>query len=517
MSEPYLAFDLGAESGRAMAVSIDDRRIALTEVHRFPNGPVQVPLGGAGPRVPGVPGVPGAPAEAVYWDALHLWQEIKTGLRAGTARFGPPASVGVDAWGVDYALLGEDGALLGPPYNYRDPRTDGMLEEAFRRVPRVEIFERTGIQLMPINSLFQLLASTLHRSPALAGARHFLTIPDLFAYWLCGRIAGELTNATTTQCYDPRAGAWATDLLDRLGIRSDIFPEVVPPGSTLGRLRPEVAAEVELPGGTPVVAVASHDTGSAVAAVPVETAALGPDETFAYVSSGTWSLVGGEVADPVITADSLNYNFTNEGGVGGYRLLKNVMGLWLVQECRRSWRERGDDRSYAELAQLAAGARPFAALVNPDDASFLPPGDMPRRLAAYCARTGQAPLDPGDVGQVVRCAFESLALKYRWVVERLERLTGKRVAVLHIIGGGSQNALLNQLTADACDRLVIAGPAEATAAGNALVQAMAGGQLGSLAEGRDLVRRSFPLVTFEPRRSPAWDDAYGRLRALAGI
>jgi rhamnulokinase len=262
--------------------------------------------------------------------------------------------------------------------------------------------------------------------------------------------------------------------------------------------------------------VASHDTGSAVAAVPVVDRPSAAAETFAYISSGTWSLVGGEVAEPVITPEALRYNFTNEGGVGGFRLLKNVMGLWLVQECRRVWRERGGERSYAELTALASGARPFAALVDPDDPSFLAPGDMPDRFAQFCARTGQARLDPEDKGQAVRCAVESLAMKYRWVIERLERLIGKRVAVIHVVGGGSHNALLNQFTADACDRPVLAGPAEATALGNAIVQAMAAGRVGSLAEGRALIRRSFPVATYEPRAPRAWDQAYARFQELLG-
>jgi rhamnulokinase len=493
-----------------MAAAFDGERLALEEVHRFPNGPVRVPL----PAAP-----PGAPQEALYWDALALWREMKDGAAKFRATLGPPASLGIDAWGVDYALLGADGALLANPHNYRDPRTDGMLEAAFARVPRREIFERTGIQFLQINTLFQLLASTRHGSPALAAARTLLMIPDLFAYWLTGRVACEFTDATTTQAYDPCAGAWATDLLDRLGIRSDLFPPVVPPGTPLGTVLPAVADEIGLPRSTPVTAVASHDTGSAVAAVPARRdmhRSGDGDKAFAYVSSGTWSLVGGEVPEPVITPEALNYNFTNEGGVGGFRLLKNVMGLWLVQECRRTWRERGDDRSYAALSDLAAGARPFAALVDPDDAAFLTPGDMPRRLAGFVARTGQPPLDPADEGQVVRCALESLALKYRWVIERLERLVGRGVDVIYVVGGGSQNALLNQFTADACDRPVEAGPAEATALGNAVVQAMARGRLGTLQEGRDVIRRSFPPAAFEPRAPRAWDEAYGRFQELLG-
>jgi rhamnulokinase len=513
MTERYLAFDLGAESGRAMAAAFDGDRLTLQEVHRFSNGPVRVPLSPTAPHGT-MPRRSMAPGEALHWDILALWREINSGMASFRSQFGPPASIGIDTWGVDYALLARDGSLLGNPHCYRDPRTNGMLEEAFRRVPKEEIFERTGIQFMPINTLYQLLAATLQSSSQLASAWTFLMVPDLLTYWLTGRVACEFTDATTTQCYDPRAGAWATSLMDQLGIRTDIFPEIVHPGTTLGTLLPSVAEETGLSRHTKVIAVASHDTGSAVAAVPVDTAALGPDEMFAYISSGTWSLVGGESAEPAITPEALAYNFTNEGGVGAFRLLKNVMGLWLVQECRRTWHQRGDDFSYAELADRAASARPFAALVDPDDPAFLPPGDMPRRFTEFCARTGQPALDLEDTGQVVRCAFESLALKYRWVIERLEKLAGKRVAVIHIIGGGSQNGLLSQFTADACGRLVLAGPAEATALGNALVQAIATGRLASLEEGRTLVRHSFPLQRFEPRATAAWDAAYERFTRL---
>ncbi|MBI3971503.1 MAG: rhamnulokinase [Chloroflexi bacterium] len=503
-TERYLAVDLGAESGRAMAAALDGRRLTLEEVRRFPNGPIRVSVAPAGR----------APHEALHWNVLALWREIKAGMADFRSRFGVPASIGIDTWGVDYALLGSDGALLGNPYNYRDPRTNGMLAAAFDRVPKEEIFERTGIQFMPINTLYQLLAAELDGSSALRAASTFVMVPDLFNYWLTGRVACEFTDATTTQAYDPRARRWATDLLDRLGIRSDVFPEIVQPGTALGTLLPLVVGEVGLPATTRVTAVASHDTGSAVAAVPVDPASLPPGETYAYISSGTWSLVGGETPEPVITPEALRFNFTNEGGVGSFRLLKNVMGLWLVQECRRAWRARGDDLTYEQLAGLAAGARPFAALVDPDDAAFLPPGDMPQRFADFCRRTGQAPLHPAEKGQVVRCALESLSLKYRWVVERLEHLLQKRVAVIHVIGGGSQNALLNQLTADACNRPVVAGPAEATALGNVLVQAFAAGRLSSPAEGRDLIRRSFPLHTFEPQAPARWDEAYARFVSL---
>lgn len=508
MVERYIAFDLGAESGRAMAAAFDGDRLSLEEVHRFPNNAVHLP------RSPVSGNAAGEPSQALHWDVLALWQQITQGLAAFQARHGAPASIGVDTWGVDYGLLDEHGALLGNPYCYRDSRTNGMMEAAFQRVPREIIFERTGIQFMPINTIYQLMAAARQQPATLEVAQALLLIPDLLNYWLTGRMVCEFTNVTTTQCYDPRAGTWATPLLAQLGIRTDILPSIVQPGTVLDSLRPRVAEEAGLPAETKVIAVAGHDTGSAVAAVPVDTAALGPGEMYAYISSGTWSLVGGESEQPVITPEALAYNFTNEGGVGAFRLLKNVMGLWLVQECRRTWQSHGRDYSYAEIADLAARARPFSALVDPDDPSFLPPGDMPQRLAAFCTRTSQPELNEEDTGQVARCAFESLALKYRWVIERLERLTGKRVAVIHVIGGGSQNALLNQFTADACGRPVLAGPSEATALGNALVQAIATGRLASLAEGRDLVRRSFPPHRYEPQATTAWDEAYGRFQGL---
>jgi rhamnulokinase len=500
----FLALDLGAESGRAMLGQFDGQRLQLAEAHRFANGPVCLPSDGTGYRL--------------HWDVLRLWSEIKCGIAlAAQQREGELASVGLDTWGVDFGLLDRSGALLGNPYHYRDSRTDGMVEEAFRRAGREEIFQRTGIQFMQLNSLYQLLSMVVGESPLLEIAEMFLTMPDLFNYWLTGRKVCEFSIATTTQCYDPRLsppsgggvrGGWAKSMLESLSIPTHIFPEIVPPGTILSDLLPQVAEEV----GTrvPVIAPACHDTGSAVATVPAE----GAD--FAYISSGTWSLMGAELAEPVINADSLAYNFTNEGGVGGtFRFLKNIMGLWLVQESRRTWAGQGKSLSYDELTQMAAEAEPLRAIVDPDDGDFLKPGDMPARIRAFCKRTGQ-PV-PESKGAIVRCALESLALKYRWTLERLEEMLERRLEPIHIIGGGTQNRLLNQLAADATGRHVMTGPIEATAIGNVLVQMMALGHIGSLAEGRQIVCASFDVETYEPQGGEEWEEAYGRFVELLEV
>lgn len=484
----FAAIDLGAESGRVMSGRFDGTSLTLEEAYRFANTPVRV-------------------HDSLQWDILRLWGDIKHGLALCAQKAGGPlASVGVDTWGVDFGLLGRDGHLLGNPVHYRDGRTKGMMDEAFRRVPRAEIFNCTGIQFMPINSLYQLLALTMRRAPALEAATTLLTIPDLLNFWLSGYQANEFSNATTTQCFNPRLGEWAWGMLDRLGIPTRIFGAVIQPGTMLGPVRPALAKELGL-GRTPVIAPATHDTGSAVAAVPMQ------GREAIYLSSGTWSLMGVELPGPVINERSLAFNFTNEGGVAGtFRLLKNIMGLWLVQECRRAWASRGEDYSYAQLTQLAEQSPAFASLVVASDERFLAPGDMPARLGAFCRETGQ--VVPDSVGASVRCVLESLALEYRWVAERLDELTGQKLPVIHVIGGGAQNALLNQLTADATGRTVVAGPAEATALGNVLVQAIAGGHLASLAEGRALIRRSFPVQTFEPRSTAPWEAAYQRYLRL---
>jgi rhamnulokinase len=378
-----------------------------------------------------------------------------------------------------------------------------MVEEACRRLPREQIFDLTGIQFMQLNTLYQLFAMAEQPAPALQIAETFLTTPDLLNYWLCGRKACEFTMATTTQCYNPRERAWSKPLLTALGIPTHIFPEVVQPGTVLGAVRPEIAEELGC-GPVPVIAPACHDTGSAVAAVPAA------NQHFAWLSSGTWSIMGAEASDPIVNAQSLKYNLTNEGGINGtWRFSKNIMGLWLVQECRRTWARAGEELSYAEITQLAAEAEPFRSIIDVDAANFFQPGDMPARIQKYCAHTHQ--LVPETKGAIVRCALESLALKYRWVLECLEELLGYRLAPIHIIGGGTQNRLLNQLTADATHRSVIAGPSEATAIGNVLMQAVALGHLHSLEEARAVVRQSFNPETYEPQTSERWDAAYEQL------
>jgi rhamnulokinase len=476
------AVDLGASGGRVMLARLRDSGLTLEEAHRFSNGPVQL-------------------ADGLHWDISRLFDEIKVGLQKA-GHMAPLSGVGIDTWGVDFALLDCDDRLIGSPFHYRDSRTDGTMEQVFGIVPRDEVFEHTGIQLMQINSLFQLFS--MRKSTALESACTFLMIPDLLNFWLAGRKANEYTNATTTQFYNPHTHGYDLELLGRLGLPTTIFPEVVPPGTLLGSLLPDIAGEVGLTA-IPVIAPACHDTGSAVAAIPTESPRV------AYISSGTWSLVGVEAAEPVITSQSLAYNFTNEGGVGGrIRLLKNVAGLWLVQECRRVWASQGADYGWEELIALAESAPPFGPLVDPDHADFLKPIDMPVSIQAFCARTGQ--LVPGSHAEILRCVFESLAVKYRWVLTCLEDMLGYSLECIHVIGGGSQNGLLCQLTADAAGRPVIAGPVEATAIGNTLVQAMSLGMIGSLADGRQLVARSFPLKTYQPRSNDGWDDPFARFR-----
>jgi rhamnulokinase len=495
----YLALDLGAESGRGLLGRFDGRELSLEDVHRFPNGPVRM-------------------LDTLYWDLPRLFDEIKAALKKGARHDGELDGVGVDTWGVDFGLIGRGDTLLGNPVNYRDARTNGMLDEAFKRVPRERIYEITGLQFLPFNTLYQLLALVVAKSPLLDVAETLLMMPDVFGWLLTGRQAGERTDASTTQLLDPRTGTWSDELCQSLGIPRAILPDLIEPGSVLGPLRPALVEEIGLSRAVTVIAPATHDTASAVAAVPVSprsksssSADAPPD--WCYLSSGTWSLLGVELKHPVINAETLKYNFTNEGGVAGTtRLLKNIMGLWLVQECRRTWARAGREFSYEELLARAHVAPAFAALVDPDDAAFLAPGDMPARLAAFCSRTGQAP--PGDEGALVRCCLESLALKYRWGIDRLETILGTKIHTIHTVGGGTKNTLLCQFTADACGRPVHAGPVEATAIGNILMQAVGRGRLGSIADLRGVVARSFPVTVYEPRDTAAWSDAAGRFAAL---
>ncbi len=487
----YLAIDLGAESGRAILGTLDRDQLTLSEVHRFTNDPVRLPDG-------------------LHWDVLHLWSELKTALSLVAHRHTVQlAGIGIDAWGVDFALLDRQGTLIGNPFHYRDSRTDGMINEALKRLPREQIFDLTGIQFMPINTLYQLLSMVTAHSPLLEAAACFLTIPDLFNYWLTGRQVCEFSIATTTQCYDPRQQMWSKRLLAALGIPAHIFPDVVPPGTLLGEVLPEVAEETGC-GRIPLVAPACHDTGSAVAAVPAES------KNFAWISSGTWSIMGTEAAEPIVNAQSLKYNFTNEGGVNGtWRFSKNVMGLWLAQECRRRWTRAGEELSYAEITLLATDAAPLRSILDVDDPIFLKPGDMPARIQDYCQRTGQ-PV-PESKGAIVRCVLESLALKYRWVLDRLEEMLKYRLEPIHIIGGGTQNRLLNQFTADATGRSVVAGPIEATAIGNILMQAVGLDHLKSLIAARAVARHSFQPEKYEPHPSTEWVAAYHKMCELMNV
>ena len=477
----YLALDLGAESGRAIVGTLENGVLSLTETHRFSNAPVRLPDG-------------------LHWDVLRLWSDIQVGIASSAAKY-PLASLALDTWGVDFALLDRNGALLGNPFHYRDIRTKGMPEEAFRRIPRGQIFAQTGIQFMQINTLYQLLAMSFQKSPLLDVAETFLTIPDLFNYWMSGKICCEFTNATTTQCFDPVHRSWALSLLETLDIPTRILPTVCEPGTALGSLLPEVAANSGV-GSIPVIAPACHDTGSAVVAVPAE------NKDFAWLSSGTWSIMGCEADTPRMDESALAYNFTNEGGVfGTWRLSKNIMGLWLVQECRREW-----NLSYDELTQLAAQAVPFLAVIDPDDPSFLHPGGMSEKIRAYCTKTHQT--IPQTKGEIIRVSLESLALKYRLVLERLESLTGKHLTPLHIIGGGTKNKLLNQFTADSTQRTVVTGPIEATAIGNILMQAITLRHIGKLSEARGIVRFSFSPEIYHPNQRGGWDEAYQKLLKL---
>ena len=485
----YIAIDLGAESGRVILGTLDSERLQLDEIHRFANGPVSTPDG-------------------IHWEVLRLWSEIKQGITLAVRKHDQPISgIGLDTWGVDFGLLDKNGALLGNPFHYRDSRNDGMLEQAFMRLPRELIFEQTGIQFMQINTLYQLLSMVVSGAAALPAAETLLMMPDLFNYWLTGIKTSESSIASTSQCYDPRQGGWSLPLLKSLGIPGHIFAPIVQPGTVLGPLLPSVAEETGA-GPVQVIAPACHDTGSAAAAVPAT------EKDYAWISSGTWSLVGVDSPVPVITPESLKFNLTNEGGVyGSIRLLKNITGLWLVQESRRTWAAHGEELSYDEMTRLAAQAAPLRSLVDPDFADFSRPGDMPERIREFCRRTGQ-PV-PESKGEIIRCALESLALKYRAVIGMLESATGRKVEALHIVGGGTRNRLLNQFAANATGLPTITGPVEATAIGNILMQAIAVGQLPSLAAGRQIVRQSFEVETYHPLDREIWDAAYQRFHALS--
>jgi rhamnulokinase len=481
------AVDLGAESGRVILARFDGRSLGLEEVHRFPNRPVTL-------------------HRHRFWNMLGLWDEILAGLRKARKLAGTLDSIGVDTWGVDYGLVDVDGFLLGQPFQYRDNRTDGVMEQVFALVPRDMLYRRTGIQFLRFNTLFQLYAHERMQPGELAHAHRLLLIPDLLHNWLCGSLTIERTNATTTQCWDPIAGAWVTDLLDQLAIPTAMLPPVVEAGTVLGEVLPELQGDL---GAAQVVAPATHDTGSAIVATPVQLSG-----GWGYISSGTWSLVGLELSRPVMTPEALAANCTNEGGVfGTTRFLKNVMGLWLLQECQRRWARDGLSRDYDTLLADIDGVPPFNALIDPDDSRFLAPEDMPAAINAYLQKHGQMPLSAPAA--FARCIMESLVLRYCEVFDQMSRLTGTMINTVHVLGGGARNARLNQWVADALNMPVIAGPYEATALGNALMQLVGLGELHGLEEVR-VIAQTTPKQMFSPRTAhlAAWNEAVQRFSAM---
>jgi rhamnulokinase len=486
----FLAFDIGAESGRTILGTLKNQRLQIKELSRFPNGMVNI-LG------------------HLHWNIFRLFEEMKNGLRECASDFtSHPDGIAFDTWGVDFGLLAKDGSILGLPFAYRDSRTQGMMDEFFKRIPRERVYQLTGIQMMPFNSIYQLYSMVRDKSPLLEAASDILFMPDLFNYLFTGEKASEFTFATTTQLYNPTIGEWDGELLGALELSRSKLQQIVPPGTIGGNLQKDIADETGLTH-VPVIACASHDTGSAVAAVPAE------GKEWAYISSGTWSLMGVEIDKPNLSEQAMAFNFTNEGGVEStFRFLKNIMGLWLVQQCKKAW-DKEYGYSYAELAAMAEAAKPFIAIVDPDDGEFLNPPDMPEAIRQYCGKTGQS--IPAFPAEIARCAFESLALKYRLVLDQLREVYPNPIKIIHVIGGGAKNEYLNQFTANATGLPVVAGPAEATAIGNIMIQALALGHVTSLSEIRRIIRNSFPMVRYEPQQVEQWDAAYVRFKEILQV
>jgi rhamnulokinase len=483
-----LAFDYGASSGRAVLGRFDGESLRLEEVHRFPNEPQDV-------------------GDATVWDVLSLFGELKRGIHKGAAAAsGGLSSIGIDTWGVDFGLIDGQGDLLANPYHYRGIHSQGMIEEALRRLPAVEIHSITGVSFEQYNTLFQLLGLVIHKPGLIEHARTLLLMPDLLAYFLTGEQATELTNASTTQLLACRDRDWSATILSAMGIPRRLLTAIEKPFSTRGKLRAAVSDALSVRA-LPVVAVATHDTASAIAAVPL----TGGSEAFA--SSGTWSLFGIETDAPVIGEDTLRWNYTNEiGASGGYNLMKNIMGLWIIDECRRDWERAGLPHAFEDVERAAGASRGLERFIDPDDSTFYRPGGMEEKVRRFCLDTGQSA--PQTAGETARCVFESLALKYRWSIERLERLTGRAIEVLHVVGGGVRCRLANRCIASAIARPVVCGPVEATAIGNLLGQAIALGELRDLAQGRQLIARTFVGETHEPESTTRWDDAYSRFLAI---
>jgi rhamnulokinase len=489
MTSTALAFDLGAGSGRAILGELKDGRLDIRELHRFPNDPVQV-------------------GNRLHWDILRLYHEIKQGLLKAKHEGIAPETIGIDSWAVDFGLIGKNGELLGNPYHYRDHHTDGVMDKVTERLGKERIFAKTGLQFLPFNSIYQLAALKEAGSPLLEQAETLLMIPDLLRYFLTGEKNSEFTNASTTQLYNPLTEGWDQELLADLGLNPRLFAEVVQPGTIVGKLSEAISSELGIPQAS-VVAVGEHDTGSAVAGTP------GDANGFAYLICGTWSLLGTETKEPVLSEQAYEWNFTNEGGVfGTYRLLRNIMGLWLIQECRRAWEKEGVSYSYGELVSMAEQAEPLAFLIDPDDSGFLNPSHMPEQIREYCLRSGQKA--PQSHGELFRCIMDSLALKYRLILERTEKLSGQRYEALNMVGGGSQNTLLCQFTANAIGRPVWAGPVEASAIGNLMLQFIAQGKVKDMAEARTIIHNSFPMTVYQPQDTDAWNAAFARFSRLMG-
>lgn len=475
-----LAFDFGASSGRAIIGSLDGKKITLKEVHRFTNDPVD--LGGT-----------------LYWDVLRLFYEIKQGIvKAKIA--GGFDSIGIDTWGVDFGLIDKNGRLLENPVHYRDKRTSGLVEESFKSVPRQKMYDITGIQFMELNTLFQLISLKKQRPEMLERADKMLFMPDLFAYFLTGKMCSEYSIASTSQLIDINTRSWSKELLDAFGIKESLFAPLTEPGTQLGNLSKEICEECGVES-VPVISVCGHDTQSAITAVPCESG------DFAFLSSGTWSLFGTELQKPIVNETSLKINITNEGGFGGTTgFLKNIIGLWLIQESRRQWQREGKDYSYADLEKLALSEEPFKCFIDPDAPEFVPQGNIPERVREFCRKTGQ--YVPESVGEIMRCIYESLAMKYRMTFEKLCECTGKDYPVIHVIGGGTKDGLLCRMTASSCGKTVKAGPIEATVMGNVAVQLMSDGTIGSISEARKAVAASESLKTYEPENTDEWIKAY---------
>ncbi len=473
--QKFIAIDIGAETGRVIVGNVSRMEI----IYRFSNNLVRV-------------------KDSIFWDILGIFNEIKKGLKKAFKKYpNQIVSIGIDTWGVDYVLLDDDGDLLGNPYHYRDKRTDNIMEVVFNIIPKKEIFTETGIQFMQLNTIYQLYSFAKKKSQILENTRYFLTIPDLLNYWLTGIIKNEYSIATTTQLYNPIKKDWSIKILNKLGIKKEIFGEIIMPGTEIGKLLPIIAREIGADSEVAVVAPACHDTGSAVAAVPIE-----DNTNYAYISSGTWSLIGIETVKPIINEKSFKYNFTNEGSAdGGFRFLKNVTGFWIIQECKKFWDEKVKSYSYDELTEMALKYGPANFRIDPDDLRFLKPDlvddNMPDRIKGYCQETGQKV--PEIPAEIVRGVIESLADKYTKTIKMIEEITNRTINEIHIIGGGCRNSLLCQLVANATGLSVYAGPVEATAIGNLMVQAKSIGQIKSITEGRKIIRESYKIKKYYPK------------------